>query len=205
MYISYLYLHRLKLIYFLVIYITIPWFTGGCAVKLVQHETQPADLNLIPIKNIIEHGDWIVIRGTTNPSNFIASITNMPFSHATIYDAENDEVIESDSSGVHTTPLRNVLAEAQRIWVLKPIWARPDNRPLAVARARKQIGKPYNYTGLIGLGIPNTYYCTELVIDAWRPYMNKSSDNPIPRVIPPGSLHHWGRVVYDSIELGVDN
>lgn len=66
---------------------------AGCAVQPVQRAAQPLELNLDPVRAVIEHGDWLVIRGVAGPDNFIASVTNMPFSHASIYDAENDEVI----------------------------------------------------------------------------------------------------------------
>jgi hypothetical protein len=178
-------------------------FAQGCAVKLVLEETQPLENNLEPVRAVIEHGDWLVIRGVSGPDNFIGSVTNMPFSHASIYDAENDEVVEADSHGVHITPLSEYLESASRVWVLKPVWATPETRPLVVAKARSLVGSPYNYTGLLGLGLPDSYYCSELVVSVWKPYMNNGHSNPIPRVISPGRLHHWGRVVYDSMEIGL--
>ncbi|MDR2349178.1 MAG: hypothetical protein LBF41_00955 [Deltaproteobacteria bacterium] len=176
---------------------------AGCTVKPVRKTAQPEEMNVIPVKAVIEAGDWLVIRGVTDPSNFISSVTNMPFSHSAIYDAENDSVIEAEAHGVSVTPLAKFLAKAQRVWVLKPVWATPETRPLAVARARSRVGKPYDFTGLVGIPVPGTYYCTELVMDSWRPFMgDDDSDNPIPAVISPGRLHHWGRVVYDSMEIG---
>ena len=176
---------------------------AGCAVVPVHRQTQPLEVNLDPVRAVIENGDWVVIRGVTGPDNFIGSMTNMPFSHASIYDFENDEVIESNKSGVHATSLADYLASASRVWIVKPVWATAANRPLAVARARSFIGRPYDFTGLIGLGLPDSYYCSELAIDAWRPFMGKAKTNPIPPVISPGRLHHWGRVVYDSMEIGL--
>jgi uncharacterized protein YycO len=157
---------------------------------------------LAPVRAVVENGDWLLIRGVTGSSDFIGSMTNMPFSHAAIYGAENDAVVEAVAHGVIVTELPVFLAEAQRIWVLKPVWATPENRPKAVARARSRVGKPYNYLGLLGVSLPGSYYCSQLVIDAWRPLMDPREDNPIPLVISPGRLHHWGRVVYDSMEIG---
>lgn len=174
----------------------------GCAVKPIRTVPQPAEMNLAGVRAVIEDGDWVLIRGVTRNSNIISTVTNMPFTHASIYDAENDSVVESIAEGVKMTTLEYLLGEAQRIWVLKPIWATPENRHLAVERARSNIGSKYNYSGLIGLNTPGTYYCTQLVIDAWRPFMDKREDNPIPHIVAPGSLHHWGRVVYDSMEIG---
>jgi uncharacterized protein YycO len=152
----------------------------------------------------LETGDWVVIRGVTAPGNFFSSVTNMPFTHAAIYDAETDEVVEADRHGVHLSPLVDLLALSSRIWVIKPIWASPERRPQAVNRARSRLGRPYDYTGLIGLNLPGSFYCAELAIDAWRPFIADLGDNPIPPVIAPGQLHHWGRVVFDSLEIGPD-
>jgi hypothetical protein len=185
--------------YFLVAVI----ITTGCAVQPIADKTQPKEMNLGPVRAVIEHGDWLVIRGVTDPDNFIGSVTNMPFSHSAIYDKDNDEVVEADSHGVHLTSLEKFLGKAARVWVVKPIWATRETRPLAVARARSRVGLPYNYSGLIGLGLPDSYYCSELVIDAWLPFMAGEKVNPIPKVISPGRLHHWGRVVYDSLEIGL--
>ncbi|MDR1486606.1 MAG: hypothetical protein LBT62_01230 [Deltaproteobacteria bacterium] len=173
----------------------------GCAVKPVQTETQRLDVNLEPIRAVVEDGDWLVIRGVTGPDDFISSVTNMPFSHAAIYDAEKDEVIEADARGVSSSPLPEFLLTAYRIWVVKPIWATEKNRHAAALRARSRIGRPYNFTGLIGLSLPDSYYCTQLVMDAWEPFIDKRGGNPIPLVVSPGRLHHWGRVVYDSFGL----
>ncbi|MDR2140284.1 MAG: hypothetical protein LBR11_00550 [Deltaproteobacteria bacterium] len=179
-------------------------FSSGCAVKLAPDQPQPLSLNQAAVRAVLETGDWLVIRGLTGPDNFIIAVTNMPFSHAAIYDAENDEVIEADGRGVHRTALNDFLAKASRIWVLKPIWATPETRPLAVARARSLVGSSYDFTGLLGLGLESRYYCSELVISAWRPFMDPAQKiNPIPRVISPGRLHHWGRVVYDSLGIGL--
>ena len=175
----------------------------GCAVRPVVRETQPAEMNLAPVRAVIEHGDWVVIRGVTVPDNLVGTMTNMPFSHAAIYDAEGDRVVEADGHGVHLTSLADYLGSAARVWIVKPVWATPETRPLAVARALAKVGRPYDFTGLIGLGLPDSYYCSELAMDAWRPFMGDAKVNPIPRVISPGRLHHWGRVVYDSLEIGL--
>jgi hypothetical protein len=179
------------------------FLASGCAVKPIHRETQPIEKTLGPVREVIENGDWVIIRGVTGPDNFIGSVTNMPFSHASIYDAENDEVIEADSHGVHATPLAEYLGSGSRIWIVKPVWATPETRPLAVARARATLGRPYDYSGLLGLGLSDSYYCSELVVSAWRPFMGEAKVNPIPLVISPGRLHHWGRVVYDSLEIGL--
>jgi hypothetical protein len=181
-----------------------PIALAGCAVKPVVHGTQPVEYNLEPVRAVIEHGDWVVIRGVTGPDNLIGAATNMPFSHASVYDKENDQVIEADSHGVHLTPLAEYLGSAARVWIIKPMWATDANRPLAVEAARRLVGRPYDFLGTIGLDAPDSYYCSELAVSVYKPYMgNIPSQNPIPQVISPGRLHHWGRVVYDSMEIGL--
>ncbi|MDR2461077.1 MAG: hypothetical protein LBE38_09955 [Deltaproteobacteria bacterium] len=176
----------------------------ACTVKPIHSETQPVEANIGPVRAVIEHGDWVVIRGVTGPDNLIGAASNMPFSHASIYDAENDQVIEADRHGVHLTPLADYLGSGSRVWILKPMWATAETRPLAIEAARALVGKPYDFTGVIGLGLPDSYYCSELVVSVWKPYMGKNpNQNPIPIVISPGRRHHWGRVVYDSMEIGL--
>ncbi|MDR1657124.1 MAG: hypothetical protein LBT47_06155 [Deltaproteobacteria bacterium] len=179
------------------------FFLSGCAVKAIVKEPQPVELNLEQVRAVIESGDWLVTRETTIPGNFFGTLTNMPFSHAAVYDAENDQVIESERHGVHQSTLEDFLARASRIWVLKPVWATPETRPLVVALARSLVGRPYDFTGLIGLNLDDRYYCSELVISVWKPFMGDTVTNTIPPVVAPGQLHHWGRVVYDSIEIGL--
>jgi hypothetical protein len=134
---------------------------SGCAVRPIHTQTQPLEMNLEPVRGVIENGDWVVIRGVTGPDNFIGTVTNMPFSHASVYDMENDEVIEADSHGVHRTPLADYLASASRVWIVKPVWATEETRPLAARLARSLVGRPYDYTGLIGLGLSDSYYCSD--------------------------------------------
>jgi hypothetical protein len=179
------------------------FFSFACTVKPIHHVPQPLESNIDGVRAVIETGDWVIIRGITGPDNFIGTVTNMPFSHASIYDAENDEVIEADSHGVHKTSLEDYIGHAARVWVVKPVWATDEIRPLVVRKARSLVGRPYDFTGLIGLGLDDSYYCSELVMDVWKPYIGDADTNPIPLVISPGRLHHWGKVVYDSMVIGL--
>ncbi|MDR2386496.1 MAG: hypothetical protein LBE80_02790 [Deltaproteobacteria bacterium] len=193
----------LTLVLTLITFLGLALTTSGCAVKAIHKVPQSLEVNLEPVKAVIENGDWVVIRGITGPDNFIGTVTNMPFSHASVYDQEFDDVIEANSKGVHRTPLRDYIGSATRVWILKPVWATPETRPLAVREARKMIGRPYDYTGLIGLNLSDSYYCSELAMAVWKPFMGDAEVNHIPLVISPGRLHHWGRVVYDSMEIGL--
>jgi hypothetical protein len=42
------------------------------------------------------------------------------------------------------------------------------------------------------------YYCTELAIAAYRPFIKETPDNPIPHTIMPGQMYHWGQIIFDT-------
>jgi uncharacterized protein YycO len=163
-----------------------------------EGRTLAGDAVVHEVREALQHGDWLVTRGVHGTDDFVSTVTNMPLSHAAVYDAVTGSVIEAEAEGVHVTPLPEFVAKSQRLLVLRPMWATPYNRPLAVLRAGSRVGKPYNFTGLLGLNTPGSYYCTQLCLDAYRPHMREKPDNPIPAVIKPGQMYHWGRIVYDS-------
>lgn len=172
----------------------------ACAVKpVVPPEAALSPENFAPaIRAHLSHGDWLVTRGVHATDNFVATATNMPFSHAAIYDAEKDEVIESESQGVHTTPFAEFVAKSSRVLVIRPMWRTEGNAKIAVERARSWIGKGYNFTGLVGLDSPDRYYCTQVAMGAYRPFITETPGNPIPKVLSPGRMHHWGRILFDT-------
>ncbi|WAW10558.1 hypothetical protein NB640_02550 [Oxalobacter vibrioformis] len=172
----------------------------GCAVQPVANpDTTIKDAERISeIRLILKNGDWLVTRGILNTDNFVATMTNAPLSHAAIYDAEKDVVIEATGEGVHTTQLDTFLAKSQRALIIRPVWWTPDNAVKAIESARNWVGKGYNYTGLIGINTPGRYYCTQLALRAYEPFMEEAPDNPIPPVIKPGQMYYWGRILYDS-------
>lgn len=171
----------------------------GCAAKVTS---DPAAVltggqTLTEVRAVIRTGDWLVIRGIHGTDNLVAGATNSAFSHAAIYDAPGDRVIEAESVGIHATPLADFLGKSTRVMVLRPRWSTEYTAPKAVERAVSTLGKGYNFTGLIGLGLPDRWYCTELIIWAYEPFQDKGG-NPIPHIIQPGRMYHWGRVIYDS-------
>ena len=173
---------------------------AGCAGAVRPTIDQAEALNpaavLPEIRRDLRNGDWLVARGLTGPDHFIAAATNMPLSHAALYDQEFDSVIEALKDGVRRTSLEKFVGKNQRILIIRPVWSNPETAPEAVARARGWLGGGYNYTRLVGLGLPGRYYCTQLAVRAYAP--DKGGPNPIPRVIAPGQMYHWGRIIYDS-------
>ena len=176
------------------------FFAAGCAVQPVADSkvTLDTERDMQPVRQALLHGDWLVARGVHVPDNLVASLTNMPLSHAAIYDAQAKGVIEADGSGVHRASLEEFLAKSQRVLVIRPIWSSPENSAMAVERARSWLGKAYNYTGLVGLDTTDRYYCTQVALRAYEPFMKQRPYNPIPKIIKPGQMYHWGRIIYDS-------
>lgn len=173
---------------------------GACAVKTFVDpaKTLTDDTSLDEVRSVLRNGDWLVTRGVHQTDNFVATVTNADLSHAAIYDAQKDEVIEAEGKGIHATALKDFVAKSRRVQVLRPMWSSEESSAHAVKKARGFIGKGYNYTGLVGLNTPNRYYCTQLVVKVYEPFMAEKPDNPIPKVIRPSQLYHWGRILYDS-------
>ena len=170
------------------------------AVKSYPNSEQTIDGQEIAnvVRELGRAGDWILSRGIDFANNMVSTLTNMPLSHAVLFDKEQDVIIEADSNGVHTTDLTEFLSKMHRIMLIRPMWAGNGNNINAVENARALMGSGYNYTGLVGLGKSGRYYCTELAIEAYRPFILDMPDNPIPHVIKPGQMYHWGQIIFDT-------
>jgi hypothetical protein len=152
--------------------------------------------SLARIRALGRDGDWLVIRGYHLSDHFVATMTNAPFSHAAMLDLERGEVIEAEAKGIHVTPLAEFVAKSHRLMLVRPMWGDRAGAQVALAKARALVGRQYDFLGLIGVNVPDRYYCTELMLEAYRPLIPAGSY--IPRPIEPGKLHYWGRVLYDS-------
>jgi uncharacterized protein YycO len=174
----------------------------GCAVQPVVPRIDTnlaAERNAHVLKELHElgrNGDWLVARGYHVTDDMVSTLTNMPFSHAAVLDADGNQVIEADSSGVHTTPLAEFINKSQRIMLVRSVWANGDAANNAVVKARTLLGRPYDFLGLLGANIPNEYYCSELAIEIYRPAIRP--EDRIPRPVAPGQLHYWGRILFDT-------
>jgi uncharacterized protein YycO len=174
----------------------------GCAVQPIARRSDadaPAERDaqiLTALRELGRNGDWLVARGYHVTDNMVASLTNMPFSHAAVLDRDSDQVIEAESVGVHTTPLAQFVAKSQRVMLVRPVWADASNAMAATVKARSLVGRPYDFLGLVGVSVPDEYYCSELAIEIYRPFVRR--EDIIPRPVAPGQLHYWGRIVFDS-------
>jgi hypothetical protein len=172
---------------------------GGCAVAPIAVAPTSAEYRtrvLDAVRTRAVAGDWLVIRGRHATDNLVATLTNMPLSHAAVFDPELDQVIEAEGVGVHASTLETFVDKSERLLIVHPVWSEPKGSTAAVLRARALVGRDYDYLGLLGINATTRYYCTELAVSIYHPA--EKPKNPIPAVIAPGQLYHWGTIVYDS-------
>lgn len=151
---------------------------------------------LVELRRLGRNGDWLVIRGYHATDHLVSAVTNTPWSHAAVLDMEKDEVIEAEGQGVHATALPEFVAKSHRLLLVRPNWASDKSISEALIKARASVGKGYDFLGLIGISIPDRYYCSELAVAIYKPYIPNSQR--IPRPVTPAQLHYWGRILYDS-------
>ncbi len=175
---------------------------AGCATRAV--EERPGDEARVPrdqatlsaLRTLGRDGDWLVIRGYHATDNLVASLTNKPFSHAAVLDLARDQVIEAEAQGVHASTLPEFVAKSHRLLLIRPVWSDATTSQAALQKARSLVGRQYDFLGLIGFSVPDTYYCSELTLEIYRPWVRR--DDVVPRPVEPGQLHYWGRILYDS-------
>ena len=148
------------------------------------------------LRSLGEDGDWLVIRGFHGTDHLVSAVTNAPFSHAAVLDRERDQVIEADRTGVHCTRLEDFAPKIHRLMLVRPQWAGQGRNREALLKARGLVGRPYDFSGLVGINDPERYYCSELALATYRAWVKRSDH--VPPVIPPFELHYWGRVIWDS-------
>lgn len=174
---------------------------AGCTTPLVvqppTERTAREALALQAVTRLGQPGDWLVIRGYHATDNLVSALTNAPLSHVAVLDPERNQVIEAEGKGLHTTPLAVFVTKAHRLILLRPMWATtPERQQAAVEKARSLVGRPYDFTGLIGVDVPDRYYCSELAIAVFAPMPSRK--DRLPAVIPPGDMYRWGTVLWDS-------
>ena len=152
---------------------------------------------LAQVRHLGKPGDWLVIRGYHATDDLVSLATNAPFSHVAVLDPERDQVIEAEGKGLHTTPLPEFMKKAHRILLMRPQWATtPERQRLAVEKARSYVGRPYDFTGLVGLNIPDSFYCSELAVAVYAPHPSRK--DLLPPVLFPANMHYWATIVWDS-------
>jgi hypothetical protein len=141
-------------------------------------------------------GDWLVIRGYSSADHLVAFAANAELSHVGILDATNAEVIEALSPAVRAVPLKSFLDKADRVVLIRPAGADRVSGQQALAKARTQIGAPYDLLGTVGLPEPGKFYCSELA--AWSVGIEVDREGP-DAVVHPVAMRDFGAVLFDSV------
>ena len=141
------------------------------------------------------NGMWLVNRGYRLGDDIVATATGSVFPHSAILDHENEVVIEALWAGNVVTPLDEFIALSHRVALVQPEGWTPEAGDAALAKARSQLGKKYDFAGILGLPGSNRWYCSELATWCW----GRPADRLGPwYVIHPRRLLKMGIVVFDS-------
>jgi hypothetical protein len=148
------------------------------------------------VRKVARDGDWILTRSYYAMSDAIVLATpGEEFSHASIYDAKHDTIIESIADGVREVPLEQLVGRNHYMVVVRPTGMSPADQEEALARAHSAVGAKYDISGMFGIDTPNQYYCSELVY--WASQTEARSGRH-ERVITPAGLMKYGEVIYWS-------
>lgn len=140
-------------------------------------------------------GYWIVVRGTHPGDQVVAAATAARLTHAALLDTQRDEVIEAIGRGVTVSKLRELVAQAVRVQVVKPRGYTADKGVAAIARARSYVGSGYDWLGTVGVQSDRSYYCTELCAEVY----GAREQGWMPRgVLHPAQMQKYGAVLFDS-------
>ena len=141
------------------------------------------------------NGMWLIHRGYRKGDDMVAILSGSSFSHVGILDTEKGEVIESLWNGNVTNSIANFVEISHRVVLVKPEGWTPETGGEALAKARSQLGKKYDFSGLLGLPSSNRWYCSELASWCW----GRQPDRKGPwHVIHPRRLTKMGTVLFDS-------
>ncbi|MDA3886965.1 MAG: YiiX/YebB-like N1pC/P60 family cysteine hydrolase [Candidatus Delongbacteria bacterium] len=188
----------MKLIYILTI--TLLFFSCSTEKLVIKPDADIRKIQNVEIsKNIrenLDNGDWLVIRGYHVADYLVAGATFADLSHVAIYDEYNDQIIEAEGIGIHSTTFDDFMDKSHRIVIIRPKWATSESAKKAVEKARGYIGKKYDFLGTIGINDKERLYCSELVVYVYQPWFEK--DEEIPHIIEPSKMHKLGKVIFDT-------
>ena len=148
------------------------------------------------VHGVAQDGDWILSRSYYMIADAISKTTSgVDLSHASIYDAKRDTIIEAVGDGVREIPLAELIQRNHYVIVVRPHGMTPEQRRRSVERARSRIGTEFDTAGLFGLNDKNKLYCSELV---WWAAQGELRYGEHHTVIAPSELMDYGEVVYWS-------
>ena len=140
------------------------------------------------------HGYWLVT-GYHRGDDVVAVATNQTWSHASIVDLENLQVIEAIGSGVIKTPLFKFLREAHRLRIIRPAGWSPAKGRDAVKKARSKLGSGYDFLGIVGAPSDKRFYCSELA--AWSMGV-RVDEKGAGKVLHPANMHKMGELLWET-------
>lgn len=141
------------------------------------------------------NGMWLITRGYHAGDDVVAVSTNSALSHAAILDLDRHAVIEAIGGGVVVTGLTKFLREAHRVVLVRPKGWNVTKGAKAVTKARSQVGKGYDFLGIVGMPDKNRWYCSELA--AWSIGLQVNQLGPV-HVLHPRNMSKLGEVLFDS-------
>lgn len=148
------------------------------------------------IHSVAQDGDWILTRSYFMVADGISVMTSgEDLSHASIYDAQKDTIIEAVGDGVREIPLSELIQRNHYVIVVRPSGMTAAERRHAVERARSRIGTPFDTLGMFGFNSKDKVYCSELV---WWASQGELRTGVHHTVITPSELMEYGEVVYWS-------
>jgi len=144
------------------------------------------------IRSHARHGDWMLSRSYSFTGDLIAFGTlGESLSHAAMYDAERDLIIEATTPAVAEISLEKFLHRNRYVILVRPSGMTTAQRGAMVRNARAVVGHPFDYLSMLGLlNRPGNFYCTELLL--WAAGMEQG------RIVAPGELFEKGEVIYVS-------
>lgn len=148
------------------------------------------------VHNVARDGDWILTRSYYLVGDAIALVTpGEDLSHASIYSAKSDTVIEAVSEGIREIPLKQLIQRNHYVIVVRPANMTEAERSDAVVRARSKVGGGFDVTGMFGINHEDEFYCSELVYWASQ---TAARSGVRERIITPPDLMKYGEVIYWS-------
>lgn len=148
------------------------------------------------IRKVARDGDWILSRSYYLVGDAIAiGTTGEDLSHASIYDAKKQTVVEAVSAGIREIPLAQLVDRNHYIVVVRPSKMTAAEQTEALARARSKVGGKFDIGGMFGVDHKDRFYCSELLYWASQ---TEARNGTHEHVVTPSDLMKYGEVVYWS-------
>ncbi|HVK74421.1 MAG TPA: YiiX/YebB-like N1pC/P60 family cysteine hydrolase [Kofleriaceae bacterium] len=147
------------------------------------------------IRRVARDGDWLLVRSYAAAGDMIVTLTTgEEISHAAMYDASRDVVVEAITPVVREVTLEEFVHRNRYVIVVRPPGSDQD-RAASLARARTKLGTAFDLRGMLGFDRPGNFYCSELVYWASG---TAARDPGRQTIVVPNELLKFGEVVYFS-------